>query len=206
MSATNKTPNYNLPLYTGSDQPSYLTDWNGAMTAIDNAINGAYTNAQEATAQVAAQNAKIEQIEEEGHANATAIVGTNNNVAANTAAINAISNWKYAESEMTGATGNINIKYNKYLNLVSIYAKPSYITTVKNTQYPDYVTLVTGFVPTEIRPATAVQIFSAGSIYLSGSAYPASLIIDTNGDILMTAPAASNAAANISAFVTSYMW
>ena len=36
--ATNKTPNYNLPIFIGSDKPSWLTDWNGAMTEIDSLL------------------------------------------------------------------------------------------------------------------------------------------------------------------------
>lgn len=35
MSATNTTTNYNLPIFIGSDKPSWLADFNGAMTAID---------------------------------------------------------------------------------------------------------------------------------------------------------------------------
>ena len=36
--ATNKTPNYGLPIFIGSDKPSWLTDWNGAMTEIDSLL------------------------------------------------------------------------------------------------------------------------------------------------------------------------
>ena len=35
MSATNTTTNYNLPIFIGSDKPSCLADFNGAMNAID---------------------------------------------------------------------------------------------------------------------------------------------------------------------------
>lgn len=35
MSYTNHTTNYNLPQYIGTDKPTYLTDFNGAMNAID---------------------------------------------------------------------------------------------------------------------------------------------------------------------------
>lgn len=41
MSATNKTTNYNLPLFISTDVPSWLGDWNGAMTSIDAAIKEA---------------------------------------------------------------------------------------------------------------------------------------------------------------------
>lgn len=40
MSATNKTSNYELPLFIGTDKPSWLGDFNGAMNAIDTAIKG----------------------------------------------------------------------------------------------------------------------------------------------------------------------
>lgn len=38
MASTNKTSNYELPLFVGSDIPSWLTDWNGAMSSIDAAL------------------------------------------------------------------------------------------------------------------------------------------------------------------------
>lgn len=39
MSATNKTTNYELPEFVGTDKPSWLTDFNGAMTKIDTALH-----------------------------------------------------------------------------------------------------------------------------------------------------------------------
>lgn len=39
MAATNKTSNYDLPLFLGTDKPSWLTDWNGAMNALDEALH-----------------------------------------------------------------------------------------------------------------------------------------------------------------------
>lgn len=38
MSATNTTTHYNLPLFEATDKPTWLGDWNGAMTALDSAI------------------------------------------------------------------------------------------------------------------------------------------------------------------------
>ena len=65
MSSTNKTEHYNLPQFIGSDIPTWLGDFNSAMTAIDSGINaaatsasGAATNAAQAlTDAAAAQNA-----------------------------------------------------------------------------------------------------------------------------------------------------
>ena len=38
MSATNTTPNIGLPSFIGTDKPSWLTDWNGAMSTIDSEV------------------------------------------------------------------------------------------------------------------------------------------------------------------------
>ena len=45
MSSTNKTLHYNLPQFIGSDIPTWLGDFNSAMTAIDSGINAAATSA-----------------------------------------------------------------------------------------------------------------------------------------------------------------
>lgn len=39
MAATNATSNYDLPVFLGTDKPSWLVDWNGAMNAIDEALH-----------------------------------------------------------------------------------------------------------------------------------------------------------------------
>lgn len=41
MSATNSTPNYELPIFTPTDKPTWQGDWNGAMEKIDTAIKQA---------------------------------------------------------------------------------------------------------------------------------------------------------------------
>ena len=46
MSATNNTTYYNLPIFIGTDVPSWLGDWNNAMNAIDSAIQSADSKAQ----------------------------------------------------------------------------------------------------------------------------------------------------------------
>lgn len=59
MSSTNKTQHYNLPQFIGSDIPTWLGDFNSAMTAIDSGINAAATSASGAatTASQAATSA-----------------------------------------------------------------------------------------------------------------------------------------------------
>ena len=56
MSATNQTPNYNLPQYIGTDVPSYLGDFNKAMLDIDTAIKGVDNKATSAESSVATAN------------------------------------------------------------------------------------------------------------------------------------------------------
>ena len=48
MSATNRTTYYNLPIFIGTDTPSWLGDWNNSMNTIDTAINGVKTAVQSA--------------------------------------------------------------------------------------------------------------------------------------------------------------
>lgn len=63
MSATNETTNYNLPLFTDNDQPTWLGDFNGAMNKIDTDMNTIGANAS--TALSAANNAvnRVGQVE-----------------------------------------------------------------------------------------------------------------------------------------------
>lgn len=55
MPATNETTNYKLPLFTDNDQPTWLGDFNGAMSKIDADMNKVGANAS--TALSAANNA-----------------------------------------------------------------------------------------------------------------------------------------------------
>ena len=54
MSSTNKTSHYNLPQFIGSDIPTWLGDFNSAMSAIDSGINAAATAASGAATDAAA--------------------------------------------------------------------------------------------------------------------------------------------------------
>ena len=57
MSSTNKTEHYDLPQFIGSDIPTWLGDFNSAMTAIDSGINAAATAASGAATTAAAAQA-----------------------------------------------------------------------------------------------------------------------------------------------------
>lgn len=90
MSATNATANYELPVFLATDKPAWLTDWNGAMNAIDTAIHtaqatadGAQTTASTATTDIATINSSLSTIT----ANITSLTTTVNG---NTGSINTI--------------------------------------------------------------------------------------------------------------------
>lgn len=59
MSHSNQTPNIGLPLFIANDKPTWLSDWNGAMTTLDTDISGATGDATNAlnTANQAIQKA-----------------------------------------------------------------------------------------------------------------------------------------------------
>ena len=59
MSATNHTANYNLPQFIGTDVPSWLTDINGAFSAIDTAIDAAKDTADGAAGDVTALGSRV---------------------------------------------------------------------------------------------------------------------------------------------------
>lgn len=63
MAATNETTNYKLPLFTDNDQPTWLGDFNSAMSKIDTSITTVGANAS--TALSAANNAvnRVGQVE-----------------------------------------------------------------------------------------------------------------------------------------------
>lgn len=83
MSATNKTTNYDLPIFVGTDKPSWLGDWNSAMTAIDTAIAGAKSTGDSATTVAGQAKSTAEAASE------TATAASETAAAASTAASNA---------------------------------------------------------------------------------------------------------------------
>lgn len=69
MASTNKTPHYQLPQYIGTDEPTYLGDFNSAMLTIDTNIyqadttaKSADTNATNAITQVTEMQADVTQL------------------------------------------------------------------------------------------------------------------------------------------------
>lgn len=65
MSSTNKTNNYNLSQYIGTDKPTYLGDYNGDMLKIDTQMKNNANSATNAIAQAGEAVAKATSLEEQ---------------------------------------------------------------------------------------------------------------------------------------------
>ena len=62
FNATNRTPNYGLPIFIDTDKPSWLVDWNGAMTELDTVIKEISTSEEANKNLIATANANIAKI------------------------------------------------------------------------------------------------------------------------------------------------
>lgn len=128
MSATNRTANYGFPIFIGTDIPSWLIDWNNAMTLLDTAIAGAKTVADTAQTNIGLTNQQLLTLENtlqslsnstvelrglvDGHT--SNINGLNNlvntqgqqiaNVDANIEEIRSIAGWVYSGALSVGET------------------------------------------------------------------------------------------------------
>lgn len=103
MSSTNHTSHYNLPQFVSSDKPAWLTDVNGAMSAIDTGIYNAKTTADTA-------------VTDAGNADTKA---TNAQNTANTALTNAGTAQTTADGNTTKIGDLSNLQTSAKTNLVS---------------------------------------------------------------------------------------
>lgn len=59
VNASNGTTNYNLPLFVATDKPSWLLDWNGAMTAIDSLLKQVSDNGSTSESEIEALKVQV---------------------------------------------------------------------------------------------------------------------------------------------------
>ena len=90
MSATNSTPTINLPLFIGTDKPAWLTDWNGAMNAIDTAIANLQTAESGTATSLASLAQSLEALSGTVGQHTTALQTLTTAVSGNTGSINTI--------------------------------------------------------------------------------------------------------------------
>lgn len=130
MASTNKTPHYGLPQYIGTDKPTYLGDFNGAMLEIDTEIYSANTLAQ--TADTNASNAitQVGAIQE----SLTSLQSTVSSQGAQLATTTNLANNLNTEVNATFTTGILNFISND----------PTNITVVSGANNVNYKTITIG--------------------------------------------------------------
>ena len=90
MSATNTTATIGLPLFIGTDKPAWLTDWNGAMNAIDTAIANLQTAESGTATSLASLAQSLEALSGTVGQHTTALQTLTTAVSGNTGSINTI--------------------------------------------------------------------------------------------------------------------
>lgn len=116
MSATNSTANINLPLFIGTDKPAWLTDWNGAMNAIDAAIALLQTAESGTATSLASLAQSLEALSGTVGQHTTALQTLTTAVSGNTGSINTINSLigngqpTTTDKTLIGAINEINAK------------------------------------------------------------------------------------------------
>ena len=212
MASTNKTPNFDLSQYIGSDKPTYLGDYNSDMSKIDTAMATNKTNSENAVtvatgANETASNAQTIATQAQTTAQQANTLAQTAKTAADTAQAGvdenneAISEFNLTQfstisnTQMTTDHGNlstdssISIAVNSNNTLAKIYGRVS-------VQNPSYNGTVNVKMNTPLRPTEKMTISVAGIrvVYQSGinGVYGNSIILDTNGKLTIPISSSQN--------------
>lgn len=138
MSSTNKTTNYNLSQYIGTDKPTYLGDYNGDMLKIDTQLKANADSASNAASKAGAAQAvasdaskKVQTLNDSVTANSADIASLKTKNAQQDASIQNASNS--ASSALNKANQNDH-------NIADINTRNQWIqgTNIHNTGLPNY--------------------------------------------------------------------
>ena len=163
MSATNHTSNYELSQYIGSDEPKYLTDYNGDMSKIDVAIKSADTKAETANTGVATNASAISALDGAVGTMQTQLTTVAGVANGNTASINTINSLLgHGEPTTTDKTviGAIN----------EIYADITGGGTDIDADNIDYDNTTSGLTATNVQDAID-EIATGGAVVASAVGY-----------------------------------
>lgn len=212
MSSTNKTTNYNLSQFIGSDKPAWLSDYNGDMSKIDAGINTAQTTATGADGKATTNATSIGTLASLNTTDKTSCVAAINEAntlagTANTAAGTALSTANSAAANANAAlTGLQKFNFSSFSSLTpstnkgtlsgamnfatdstsSVFKVYGRITVSLSGQSGDVnITLGT----TSLRPDTAYTIEAAAFVFRTAGTsithFDRSITINTNGTITM---------------------
>lgn len=138
MSSTNKTPNYNLSQYIGTDKPTYLGDYNGDMLKIDTQLKANADSASNATAAAGTAKAVAEQASQ-------SVQTLNDSVTANSADIASLKTKDaQQDSSIQNASNTASSALNKANqndhNITEINTRNQWMqgTNIHNTGLPNY--------------------------------------------------------------------
>lgn len=138
MSSTNKTPNYNLSQYIGTDKPTYLGDYNGDMLKIDTQLKANADSASNAKAAAGTAQAVAEQASK-------SVQSLNDSVTANSADIASLKTKNtQQDSSIQNASNTASSALNKANqnahNITDINTRNQWIqgTNIHNTGLPNY--------------------------------------------------------------------
>lgn len=170
MSATNKTTNIELPLFIGTDVPSWLTDWNGAMTSIDSHIATVASDASGAAATAEAASESAAQT-------AQGLVTANNNVSNLQQTVNNIVNELQSGTFQITAAPNISLGGGNIYKWGNAYvvrmkaAATADMTATITTQWGGYLTpfAYSNDSPIPGLPSATSAMWLGGCILYSGS-------------------------------------
>ena len=138
MSSTNKTTNYSLSQYIGTDKPTYLGDYNGDMLKIDKQMKANSDAATNAASAASAANAVADKAAQDVH-NLNASVTDNSMEIASLKTKNGQQDVSIQNATNIANTANATAKQNE-LNIGNINTHNVWTqgTNIQNTGLPNY--------------------------------------------------------------------
>lgn len=199
MASTNKTTHYELSQYVGSDKPTYLTDYNNDMSAIDTGIYNAQTKADSAYTAAGLADGKAGDAQTTANAAVTSAGTANTNIGTMVnltttekttlvGAINEVNSFKEVfnlsnittinqssmipSSNCTIAWGTIKLATNTDGSLFKFYGDLQIHTSATDQG-------VTITMPSSLRPSEQYTINKAGLFAWSSPQYPDYTMLDS---------------------------
>ena len=179
MASTNKTTNYDLSQYVGSDKPTYLTDYNQDMSKIDAGIHAAKSEADTNATSIGdlttlTTTAKSSLVAAANEIDADVATNTNNiatntsNIATNTTHIGTLSNLTTtAKTDLVVASNEINSKVGNIANLETD-SKSSTVSAINELVEKFNLTTFTQYSSSDITVSVANE---SGTVTVGGSSY-----------------------------------
>lgn len=173
MASTNKTPNFNLPQFLGTDKASWLGDINPAMAAIDSQMQLNKTNANQAIS--SASNAVTV-------ANGASSTASSALAKANGESLTVLHSFTKDASNVSG-TPVVSVSSNPNKTLLNLYG--GMLLEAKNyTEYPKLGNI------TGINPSQTRTLYNLGTLYIQYAndnrrTIPVSVELRTNGDLYL---------------------